>query len=198
MNTQKELKTIYQEELKKVWNEKMVKFCLKTTAYIIEFHGKLFTIEKPTIKKNFCFGAGYNGTTNDEEWDAANEMVNVATSDESYFISENLKEINHWLKTLNEIKEEMGHKWAKNNYPRFIIETGPSYYKQPADCKLRYFCVTDTLRDKRRGDLCEDVELINSLIVGYEEVKKQFEKRLANYLRRYGLSKINAWSYISD
>lgn len=53
MNTQKELKTIYQEELAKVWDEKMVKFCLKKTAYIVEFHGELFTIEKPTIKKNF-------------------------------------------------------------------------------------------------------------------------------------------------
>lgn len=198
MKSQKELKTIYREELSKVWDEKMVNFCMRETAYIIEHDNGLFEIEKPKIKTRFCFGAGYNGMTSAKDWDRANKMTNVASSDEKYFISENLKEINHWIETLTKIREEMGHNWAKNNFPQFMIETGAHYHKQPADCKLRYFSVTDTLRDKRQGDLCNNVDFITDLITGYEEVKRQFEKRLMAYLKRYGLSKIYSWSYISD
>lgn len=196
--TQKELKAAYREELAKVWDEKMVNFCARKAAFIIEYNGGLFEIEKPEIKKSFCFGAGYNGMTSAEDWDRANTMVDVASSDKNYFINENLKEINHWIETLTKIKEELGHNWAKNNFPQFMIETGAHYYKQPADCKLRYFSVTNTLRDKRQGDLCNDVDFITDLIAGYKEVKKQFEKRLMAYLKRYGLSKIDTWSYVVD
>ena len=198
MKSQKELKKIYREELAKVWDEKMVNFCAKEAAIIIEYKGGFFAIKKPKIKKDFCFGAGYNGMTSAEDWDRANKMTSVASSDENYFISENLKEINHWIETLTQIKEEMRHNWAENNFPRFMIETGTQYHRQPANCKLRYFSVTDTLRDKTQGELCLDVELIDDLIAGYEEVKKQFTKRLTAYLKRYGLSKIKAWSYIVD
>jgi hypothetical protein len=41
----------------------------------------------------------------------------------------------------------------------------------------------------------EDIELI---IAGLEEVKKSFIKRLNAYLKKYGLSKINAWTYLVD
>ena len=31
-----------------------------------------------------------------------------------------------------------------------------------------------------------------------EKMRKQFEKRLNTYLKRYGLSKIDTWSFLSD
>ena len=54
MLNQKELKPIYKAELEKVWkDEKMVNYCMKETAFIIEHNGKIYDIEKPSIEK--CF-----------------------------------------------------------------------------------------------------------------------------------------------
>ena len=39
---------------------------------------------------------------------------------------------------------------------------------------------------------------IQRIIVGYEEVGKRFRKRLQTYLKRYGLSKLNVWTYLRD
>ena len=39
---------------------------------------------------------------------------------------------------------------------------------------------------------------IQAIIDGLEVVKKQFEKRLNTYLKRYGLSKLNVWTYLRD
>ena len=33
---------------------------------------------------------------------------------------------------------------------------------------------------------------------GYEAVKQTFIKQLNNYLKRYGLTKIDSWTYLSD
>lgn len=43
-----------------------------------------------------------------------------------------------------------------------------------------------------------DTDDIQRIIDGLQEVRKSFDKRLNTYLKRYGLSKINAWSYICD
>ena len=39
---------------------------------------------------------------------------------------------------------------------------------------------------------------IDAMIDGYMEMKRIFKKRLDKYLKRYGLSKVNAWSYLRD
>ena len=41
----------------------------------------------------------------------------------------------------------------------------------------------------------EDIQLI---IDGLEIVLKNFEKRLDTYLKKYGLSKIQTWTYLVD
>lgn len=66
--TQKELKAAYTEELKKAWNDdKMVKYCSKSTAFVIEHNGALYGIEKPKIETSFCFGYGINGIADTEQ-----------------------------------------------------------------------------------------------------------------------------------
>ena len=39
---------------------------------------------------------------------------------------------------------------------------------------------------------------INNITAGYEEVEKTFTKRLNTYLKRYGTSKLNVWTYLRD
>lgn len=77
--TQKELKAAYTEELKKAWNDdKMVKYCSKSTAFVIEHNGALYGIEKPKIETSFCFGYGINGIADTEQERTAEVMAETA------------------------------------------------------------------------------------------------------------------------
>lgn len=196
--TQKELKTIYAKELRKAWSdEKMVKFCTNSTAYIVENDGYYYGIEKPKIKKDFCFGYGMYGVTNDEEEEYAENMRETAKTSEKYFKAKNLKEINREIQQLENIAEEMKLNWAKGSHPAHMVETREKYYGQKDGCKLRGFSVVDT-RFANSGVLCESVEFVERLIEGYKQVKADFEKRIDSYLKRHGLTKVNAWTYLVD
>lgn len=200
LKSQKELKAEYTEQLKKAWDSPaMVKFCANEAGYIIEYNNKLYSIEKPAIHTRFCFGYGFCGVSDEEEEAAANAMARKAESDVDYFKAENLRGIDETIKQLEEIADEMGHNWAEGSHPRYMIKTGAHYSGQTPDCKLEYFKIEDTFSALYRGGvLCYDVEFVRALIAGYQEVKKAFEKRLNTYLKRYGLSKVESWSYLSD
>lgn len=198
MKTQKELNAMYAEELKKAWSdEKMVKFCTGKAAYVIEHNGFLYSIEKPRIETRFCFGYGFCGISDQEDEDRADNMAEHARKSTEYFISENMSDINGWIFELREIREQLGYNWAEGSCPAKMIETGAHYCGQTEDCKLEYFCICRPWNGTR-GKLCYDVELLDKLIEGYETVKVDFAKRLNTYLKRYGLSKVESWSYLSD
>lgn len=197
--TQKELKAMYTEELAKAWNDpKMITHCIKHADYIIEHDGGLYAIDKPSIKTRFCFPYGMNGTSADGEEEKADQMALHAKKSTEYFIAENLAEINHWIKKLKKILDDMSLNWAEGSQPRYMIETGAHYYGQTEDCKLRYYSIVDTYSEMNRGEICNNTELIKKLITGYEAVKENFIKRLNKYLSRYGLTKVQTWSFLSD
>lgn len=199
--TQKELKAAYTEELKKAWNDdKMVKYCSKSTAFVIEHNGALYGIEKPKIETSFCFGYGINGIADTEQERTAEAMAEAARKSKEYFINQNLENLNRWIKSLQKILDDMGKNWAEGSHPRYMIETGEHYGGQKEDCRLRYYSIVDTFNtfNGTMGKICNDTELIKKLIAGYEEVKTEFIKRLNAYLKRYGMSKVKTWSYLSD
>lgn len=199
LKSQKELKAVYTEELKKAWDwDRMVKYCSNSTAFVIEHNGALYGIEKPKIKTRFCFSYGFCGVSSEEEEQQADNMAETARKSKEYFINQNLEELNRWIKSLQKILDDMGKNWAEGSHPQYMIETGEHYSGQKEDCRLRYYSIVDTFDGTSRGEICNDTELIKKLIAGYEEVKKQFEKRLNTYLKRYGLSKIDTWSFLSD
>lgn len=198
LKTQKELKAEYTEELAKAWDSpRMIKYCANQAAHIIEYNNKLYSIEKPAIHTRFCYGFGFCGVSNEEEEAAANAMARKAEEDVEYFKAENLRGLEEKIKQLENIVEEMGHNWAEGSHPRYMIKTGAHYTGQTPDCKLEYFCIEDTF-NSLGGTICYDVEFVRALIAGHQEVKKAFEKRLNTYLKRYGLSKVESWSYLSD
>lgn len=199
MKAQKELKEIYHDELLKAWSSsEMVNHCLKHVGYIVEHNGELYGIEKPTIKKDFCFGYGmYGRSTEEEEWEA-NKMAQMARTDRNYFITENLKTIDNEIKKLENIAEEMHKPWAEGNRPTYMVETNIKYYGQKDSCKLRGFSIVNTFDRADSGNLCEDIELIEKLIDGYKQVRADFTKRLTTYLNKYGLSGVNTWAYLVD
>lgn len=194
---QKELKEKYMNIIcAEVWKDSkhMQDYARKECAYVVELeNGDITTIDKPRIEKNFCFGAGMYATASEEEMNRAEDMVAKSQTDFEYFRKENMKDI-------DEIIEKLQDKSYKTY--KFIC-----YYGQKTGSKLKDFSVCRLCdspeynpgRWSRNTDLEELTEdERKSLIAGYEEVKKQFNKRINTYLKKYGLSKVHAWSYICD
>lgn len=200
MKTQKELKEMYIEIIKnEVWQdcEKMQNFAKKECEYIVELsNGNIICIGKPKIKKDFCFGMGMYATYTQEEFEEAEELAENARKNVDYFINENMKQITEKIECLKEAIDGKREVYTYTNYSG-----------QPETSKLMaYSCVR----------LCDNPEYapyrwerlqavkklsnsdINSIISGHEEIIKSFSKRLNTYLKKYGLEKLNVWTYCRD
>lgn len=187
MKKQKDLKLMYEDILRsEVWkDEKMVKHCLKEMGYIVGLeNGDIIILEKPRIKKDFCFG--YSDSSYDTvDYDNANDMAHHARKSEEYFIDKNLDQIRDTIKGLKS-KEGARFKWG--------IST--KYTGQKENSKLKEIYQYDQFDGKEHTEVSKDD--IDRVIQGYEEVEKAFNKRLKTYLKRYGLTKVNSWSYWKD
>lgn len=192
MKDQKTLKEIYRKDMEGYWrkrngepDQKMIDYCTKKAAYIVELNNdSYYVIDKPDIEKDFCFGYGYCGVSTEEDYQGAAGMAAHARTSTDYFIDKNMEPLNRWIKDLTD-----------TNYK---IYKRPHYIKQQENCKLidldwiRSYEATPNEREQLTP------EEINSIIEGYEQVKKAFMKRLNSYLKRYGLTKVHSWTYLSD
>lgn len=188
--TQKELKLEYERILAgEVWHKRpdMVAHCVKEAAHIVELtDGSIIVIEKPIIKKDFCFG--YRDSRYDtEEFDEANKMAAHARSSEEYFLTENLRAIDEAIAHL-EGKEQ-------SSWDYYVCI---KYYNQTESSKLKQL-LTLYWHDER----CQKYHKLEGedrarVLEGYKAVRASFEKRLHAYLKRYGMSKVNTWSYWED
>lgn len=190
MKTQKELKQIYSDILaSEVWkgDSKMVDFCLKEAAYIVELtNGDIVVIEKPRIETRFCFG--YSDSRYDtEDYDRANAMADRAAKDQEYFIKENLSDIDRTIAQMEETETSC-----------YKYRLRVKYTGSPKDSKLKSL---DAYRwsDEYAKQFPEISGAdLQRVIDGYKIVKADFEKRLNTYLKRYGMSKVKTWSYWQD
>lgn len=159
-----------------------------TISRVVELeNGYLVAICKPRIQKNFCFG--YSDSRYDtEDYDRANDMAMHARTNTDYFIDQNMRQINEQIEALD--------KWNP------VIRT--AYCDAPENSIIKtidfmddyHFC---NIREKDKAKVAPLSPADKALIIAaYEEEKKAFEKRLASYLKRYGLSKVNSWSYWQD
>ena len=198
--TQKELKDLYMEIIKtEVWKtEDMQEFARKRCGNLVELtNGKIICFEKPYIKTRFCFGYGSDGRSTDAEMDAASDLSQAAKESIDRFISSNLEEINWKIKRLEEALESVQRQvWIM-----------VAYYGQPADSRLVGYSVIHVCDSpecnpesyhnskglQKLGE--EDIRII---LDGLEEQKRLFLKRLNTYLKRYGLSKVDTWTYLRD
>ena len=200
MRTQKELKEKYMNIIKtEVWqdSERMQEYARKQCDYVVELsNGKIIDIEKPRIKKDFCFGMGMYATYTQEEFEAAEDLAENARTNVEYFINENMKQI---TEKIGYLKEALDGKKEVYTYVH--------YSGQPDNSELvTYSCVglsdTPEWAPYRWGNLKAVNKLssddIQVLIDGLEEVGKKFMKRLNTYLKKYGLEKLNVWTYCRD
>ena len=197
MKDQKTLKAQYMDIIStEVWPKSpdMIKYADKKAAWIVEINnGDIVEIEKPSIDKNFCFGYGYCGVSTEEDSDRAHKAANYAATHEDYFLKKNLEGLDSIIKDLQDDNLEAY---------KFL-----NYCSQQSGSKLKSFRITrlgnnpeyapgywSNLRDLEPLTKEERQELVK----GYEEVRKAFVKRLNTYLKRYGLSKVRTWTYLSD
>lgn len=198
---QKILKSRFMDIIRtEVWkdSESMQKYAEKECCYhIVELeNGDIYAYEKPRIETSFCFGYGMYGVSTDEDMDGASRMAHHARTNEDYFIKENLKDIETHITWLTKAYngECEAYKYA-------------NYSGQPHGTKLKTYSVVSMWdnpeNDPSRWARLTDVERlsqeeIDTLIKGWNKVSEMFTKRLNTYLKRYGLSKLNTWTYLRD
>lgn len=184
----------YLNELKKAWkDQKMMDHFRKSTSRVIRLTDDgLMPFEKMKIQKDFCFG--YHLSSHDtEDFDRANKMADHAANSQAYFIAENLKDINRaigilqdpdgddiYLYRISYYSEEAPlncWRWIALSYINYEYGVCRGWYRDIKPCSL------------------EDRALILDAL---ESEKKDFERRLRSYLKRYGMKNVNSWSYWRD
>lgn len=199
-------KEMLHNEYSKVWenDERMTNYCTNKAATMAVLPGGgIVVVDKQKVHKDFCFGeSGYDAE------DAA-AAAQYARESQDYFLRENMKSFDQYIKALEESKDENGSCWL---HIEDIHYTG-----QPKDCKIRSFQFAKTTevieavgpsflnelygkQAKIRG--CEGhlatVEEIAAILEAYKEAAADHEKKIRSYLKRFGTSKVNAWTYWRD
>ena len=163
----------------------MVEYCMKqASSYVTLKNGRILVFKKHSIEKRFCFSTGYNGRQDEEMHDDARAMQAKAETDHNYFIEENMKSFAHMDRLLSENKE------GKRLYT-------VNAYMSPSKivCINEWVRMNKTELDQAYELVAEDIEAIKKQLI---EEKEKFTKRLKTYLKRYGLTKVRAWTYLSD
>lgn len=199
-------KEMLRAEYSKVWDrEDMIKYCTdKVAAIAILPGGEIITVDKERIENRFCFGeSGY-------DYDEAQAAAARARTSESYFKRENMKSFRRWISELTDVMD------VNSNY-RLTISS-KNYSGQREDCHLGYIrferlsdvidacggsCYLSELPGKeleinrRRCHIATNVE-IQLVLDAYKAAAAQHEKKVDAYLKRYGTSKVHAWTYWRD
>lgn len=150
-------------------------------------NGAYFEIEKSRIKTSFCFGYGYCGVTNHEEMKDAHEQAESARTSVKAFLSENLEKLNNLIEDFKNV----------NNKIVGVYQYGASNIKRMTKSIFQY--EGDFMSWYRNSEMyIIDEEERASIMKALEDEKEAFTKRLNTYLKKFGLSKLNVWTYLVD
>lgn len=200
-------KEMIRSEYAKVWarDQKMVDYCAgKVAAVAILNDGLVYPVDKQKIETRFCFGeSGY-------DYDDALKAAANARKSESHFKTENMRSYREKIDALTEIL---------NGNSDYMLAIRPrAYCTQTADCKLcnvefvKLWEVLDACGGSAcRWDLFDRVLTIRGLerriatpkeveaiLEAYKSAAAKHEKKVDAYLKRYGTSKVHAWTYWRD
>lgn len=205
---QKELSDIYRENLDKyVWkgDKHMTDFCVKGVEWFVELpNGMIIPIEKHRIRKDFCFGYSLS-RYDSESFDNAQDMAHHAKESIDYFIKENME-------GYDKIEDEIlgKNRWQ---YSLCIPFLRIEYTGMPRDCIVRSlsFATVSLYNYKeymnKRGLVETDEGYLDYILNDIEKqiiadglkIAKQLHyKKVMAYVKRYGTSKVNTWTYWQD
>lgn len=193
----------YIEAVNDIWpnSPEMRDYCLKKVGYTALLpNGILFTIDKQSIDKDFCFG--YSTDYSGHEASDARKQAEHARNSEDYFIRQNMKGFDGTLKDIDELNKPNGvatfaimrrsyHGNAPQLYHFFIVHyreienaLGSLDSYRPGESIGDYYIPT-----------AEDLAIIRE---AYQTARDEHEKKVRAYLKRYGLSKVHTWTYWLD
>ena len=180
-------------EYVKVWkdDERMVKHCQGEISNAVKLSdGRIVIVKKEKLETSFCFG--YSTCGQGSEYEEANDEARNARTNEDYFREQNLKEYNLAIALL---KGEKEHSWGKDAYLEQLNCRTCGLINIHEVVGLHYCDFVE----QRYGTYSELSEADKELIIAmYEEEKEKMNKRIDAYLKRYGLSKLNVWTYWLD
>lgn len=185
--TQKKLKEEYRALLEDAWrgDDSMVEYCLKNTDLLVKLdNGIMVAINKPRIETSFCFG--YRLSSSDtEEYDSALAKALHAMESEEHFMKANFKGLDDMIAHLSDRQHDL---YLVNHYYNQTNNKLKSIKSFQWTCKPQDMTGYDLMSDRQR----------EALIDAYNVERERFTKRLKSYLKRYGLSKVRAWTYWED
>lgn len=180
-------------EYVKVWGEgtRMTKCCQNDISNAVKLSdGRIVVVEKQKLETSFCFG--YSTCGQGAERNEANNAAHVASTSETYFREKNIRGLKDKIDLL---KGKKKGSWEEDPYlsQEVYSRCGPINIHKVVGLR---FCAFDELKNSHYSELSEsDKELI---IAMYEEEMEKMNKRIDTYLKRYGLSKLNVWTYWLD
>lgn len=157
-----------------------IAYYLKECGNIVKLtDGSLVIIERPRIETRFCFGeSGY-------DYDDAVKAAHHASTSESYFRRENLKNLKSWVDFLG--------RTGDSDLPEDRLYRCPNRDGTTHVWREVWYRATDVADAEEVSEADRDL-----LLAGYKAAYAAFEKRINTYLKRYGMSKVYTWTYWRD
>lgn len=164
-------------------DDHMVKHCVNRASFLHNLRGKIVVVEKQSIKTDFCFGYSLS-RYDSESYDNANEMARYAAENQRYFIKENHRNANY-ASTISMLNSERWKAYARPHY----CGNCPDLYsigfcRDWEDIPKDAFVLTDAEKSEYKLTLARAC--------------KEHHKKIMAYLKRYGMEKVNTWSYWRD
>lgn len=179
-----------------------------TVAYLP--NGDVLPIEKQGINKRFCFGeSGY-------DFEEAAQQAQYARTSEVYFKRENMKKYQQIIDRLKAKENTSDYSFTYLAFaPLKCYSSEETAKRESRIMTTRWYELTDIV--KSCGGSCytwdlpgkeltirgEKVRIATkeekeAVLEAYEEAAKTHEKKVDAYLKRYGTSKVHAWTYWRD
>lgn len=194
-------------EYAKIWDDKkMVDYCTKKVAICVKLPGgELIPIEKQSIKKDFCFGeSGY-------DYEDAIRSAAAARTNQEYFIAENMEYFDEMLQDIENHIHLVGNYLMTISNSRYSNDNSKIHY-------IRFEKITKILDDLGGSANIEELKLGQTIseigsgrayriitdeeakiiLDAYKQAAAAHRKKVDSYLKRYGLSKVNSWTYWRD
>lgn len=187
MTTSNALQNYLAEINSNVWASdiRMQEYAKRQAVEAYETSDGLFVVfEKENIKREFAFGYGFCGMSYQDDAASAWQQADDAKNNTAYFMRENLKTIDNFIERLLNTDYRIGlfREYRASQRICFVRSENDQWFY--SDQKLFIRFMTETERQ----------ELLEVAI----SVRARRVKRLNTYLKRYGLSKVRAYAFLSD
>lgn len=201
-------KELLRTEYRKVWgtSEKMIDYCTNKVAAMVTLpSGDIITVEKEAIDTHFCYGEhGF-------DYDEKQSLAHHARTSTDHLKEANMRKFNEWINDL----EACYNNGMTDRTPSYLLTITDSYKEKMNVRSLRWVRFSDLLDALGGSAALSDIpgtvftqynqvhrvatkEEISIILDLYKFARNNHEKKVDSYIKRYGTSKVKAWTYWAD